>query len=176
MISFIDSVELSAHSATWLELLLAAALKGAFILVIAVVLNFALRRASAASRHLVWSLALASLLALPILSFGLPSWQVPVLPGQSPDVGMNFDAHAPAASASLPQDFQPGLIVRQQAKTDVPDSPASPAPIPPPWRDTVGPLDWSSWALMVWMAGALLILGRLLIGMIIVCCLTRRAR
>src|SRR5215210_3149267 len=80
-VSFIDAVELSANSATWLELLVAAALKGMLILIIAVALNFALRRASAASRHLVWSLALGSLLALPILSFGLPSWQVPVLPG-----------------------------------------------------------------------------------------------
>lgn len=180
MISFIVALELSAYSATWLELLLGAALKGAVILVIAVALNFGLRRASAASRHLVWSLALASLLALPVLSFGLPSWQVPVLPGPFaealPDAVTNSYALAPAASASLPQDFQPGVTVKQQAKTEGVGSPASPAPMPLLRRDTIEPLDWSSWALVIWMAGALLILGRLLTGTIIVWCMARRAR
>src|SRR5690606_3484443 len=36
--------------------------------------------ASAATRHLVWSLALGSLLVLPALSLLLPSWQVLHLP------------------------------------------------------------------------------------------------
>jgi beta-lactamase regulating signal transducer with metallopeptidase domain len=175
MISFIDTAGLSAHSANWLGLLLAAAVKGALILLIAVVLNFALRRASAASRHLVWSLALASLLALPILSFWLPSWQVAVLPGRLPDAVTNSAELAPASSASLPQDFQPSVTPGQQAKTDESNSPASPAAMTPR-RDAVEPLDWPSWALMTWMAGALLILGRLFIGTIIVWGMTRRAR
>ncbi|MFP5265624.1 MAG: M56 family metallopeptidase [Blastocatellia bacterium] len=175
MISFIDMAELSAHSAAWLELLLAAAVKGALILLIAVVLNFALRRASAASRHLVWSLALASLLALPILSFGLPSWQVAALPGRLPGAVTNSAELAPALSASLPQVFQPSVTLRQQAKTYESSSPASPAAMTPR-RDAVEPLDWPSGALMIWMAGALLILGRLFVGTVIVWGMTRRAR
>src|SRR6187549_1626124 len=38
-----------------------------------------LRRASAASRHLVWTLALVSALALPALSLALPKWQLPIV-------------------------------------------------------------------------------------------------
>src|SRR5207237_4754951 len=36
------------------------------------------RRASAATRHLVWTLAIGALLALPIASYVLPEWTVPV--------------------------------------------------------------------------------------------------
>ena len=35
------------------------------------------RRASAATRHLVWTLAIGALLALPIASYVLPEWTVP---------------------------------------------------------------------------------------------------
>ena len=181
MISFFDTVELSAHSATWLELLVAAALKGVLILVIAVALNFALRRASAASRHLVWSLALASLLALPILSFGLPSWQVPVLPGSFAEAqpaavanDLETAGSAPSASASLPQDYVSNAAVKQQARTDAISFPPSPSAVPQPNASV--PLDWSSYALMAWIAGALLILARLLIGTAIVWWMARHAK
>src|SRR5262245_38039811 len=40
---------------------------------------FVLRRASAAVRHMIWTLALASVLLLPILSIALPRWQMPLL-------------------------------------------------------------------------------------------------
>ena len=36
------------------------------------------RRASAATRHLVWTLALASVAILPVVSLTLPRWQVPI--------------------------------------------------------------------------------------------------
>jgi beta-lactamase regulating signal transducer with metallopeptidase domain len=52
----------------------ASALLGA-----AALANFVLRRrASAATRHLVWTLAMGALLALPIASYVVPHWTVPV--------------------------------------------------------------------------------------------------
>ena len=42
------------------------------------------RRASAATRHLVWTLALASVVILPVVSFTLPRWQVPIQAASSP--------------------------------------------------------------------------------------------
>ena len=36
------------------------------------------RRASAAARHLVWTLAIGALLALPLASYVLPGWTVPI--------------------------------------------------------------------------------------------------
>ena len=39
-----------------------------------------LRRSAAAVRYVVWCAGLLSLLALPVLSFVLPQWQVGILP------------------------------------------------------------------------------------------------
>ena len=64
----------------WPALLLALAVKSVFMLGLATLIAFALRRAAAASRHLVWSLAIVGLLALPLLSLALPAWQWSVLP------------------------------------------------------------------------------------------------
>jgi hypothetical protein len=52
------------------------ALKGALLLALAGLATAALWRASAALRHLVWSLAMAGLLALPVMSALLPQWRV----------------------------------------------------------------------------------------------------
>jgi TonB family protein len=60
------------------EMLIACALKGTFILIGAWLLSVALRRASAAVRHLVWTAAFAALLVLPVLSLAVPHWTVTV--------------------------------------------------------------------------------------------------
>ena len=70
-------------------------LKTLLIFAAAGVTLFALRRASAAARHLVCLLALAALLALPGLSLALPGWQM--LPAPNYTVGTPL-----AASFSLP--------------------------------------------------------------------------
>ena len=59
-----------------LPVLLDVAVKGMVLLAIAGVLVLAMRKASAAARQVVWLLALAALLALPIASAILPSWAV----------------------------------------------------------------------------------------------------
>src|SRR5437763_9790223 len=63
----------------------AAAVKGTIVLAAASLIAWALRKRSAAARHLVWTAAAAALLALPILSLTLPVMRVPVLraPAQS---------------------------------------------------------------------------------------------
>src|SRR5258705_6539310 len=60
------------------ELLIAWSLKATVILIAAHGLCFILRRASAAARHLVWIVAFAALLLLPILSRVTPGWTAPV--------------------------------------------------------------------------------------------------
>src|SRR6266540_3183635 len=63
---------------TWISVLVDAAAKGFLVLALAGMAVLCLRRASAALRHLVWFVALASLLLLPMLSMLLPGW--PILP------------------------------------------------------------------------------------------------
>jgi len=60
------------------ELLIANSLKATVILMAALGLCIILRRASAATRHLVWTAAFAALLLLPVLSRLTPGWSAPV--------------------------------------------------------------------------------------------------
>ena len=59
-----------------LEFLFANAVRATVVLLIALLVSFALRRASAAVRHFVWTSALACLLALPALSLIVPAWRL----------------------------------------------------------------------------------------------------
>src|SRR5438477_1820366 len=63
-----------------LPVLIDAALKGAFLVLIAALAAYALRNRSAASRHAVWTAAVIAHLAIPALVFILPAWKMPVLP------------------------------------------------------------------------------------------------
>ncbi len=62
-----------------LSLLFEATLKGTFFLLAAIALALALRCASAATRHLIWTLALVAMLALPFLALTVPAWKFPVI-------------------------------------------------------------------------------------------------
>lgn len=66
----------SSSNEAWASLLVDAAIKGTAILLIAGAVTRVLRNASAAARHLVWLLAMASLLLLPVLSLSVPAWRV----------------------------------------------------------------------------------------------------
>src|ERR1035438_7388148 len=76
-------------------ILVSAALKSTLVLGVAWLVTFLLRGRSAAARHLVWTAAVCALLALPILTVGLPA------------------LHLPLANAVLPAD--PGLTFRTTA-------------------------------------------------------------
>ena len=60
----------------WLPALVDAAIKGSLVMAIPLVGSLFMRRLSAATRHLVWFLAIVSLLGIPVLSLALPGWHV----------------------------------------------------------------------------------------------------
>ncbi len=66
------------------SLLLTLFLKSLLVFAAAGTLLFALRRSSAAARHLVCLLTLGAILALPLFSLALPGWHLPVLGAQEP--------------------------------------------------------------------------------------------
>ena len=57
-------------------LLADSAVKGMALILMAVVAALILRRDSAATRHLVWLLAMVAMLVVPVLSAMLPQWRV----------------------------------------------------------------------------------------------------
>ena len=65
------------------SLLLDVTIKGTLVLLATGAAVFALRGASAATRHAVWTVGMAGALALPILSKLLPAWTVNLLPAQA---------------------------------------------------------------------------------------------
>src|SRR5215210_116099 len=79
MIDFATSLQSLGTAGTFLLVVLKATL----ILLIARILLAVLPRVSAAAKHLGVTVALCSVLALPIVSFVVPAWRVALLPVQS---------------------------------------------------------------------------------------------
>ena len=190
-----DAVSSHDNSFDLLLFLAASAMKATLLLGFVALLCLALRRFSAATRHLLWTLSLCAVLLLPFLSV-LEVWEVPVLPAQ-------ISSRAPAQSSEqaretadalvLPEGgMQRGVNVTPEINRGRPkhqDLQAVTSPFENPLPD-VKPADASAlpqqtsatllpklvnWALVIWLAGALLLLLRLLVGFMTTNLLTRAA-
>ena len=187
-------IRLSSQSIALIQLLLDALIKSAVILSAAGLLTVALRRASAASRHLVWSLAMASLLALPAMSVALPSWRIAALPslatiasvdgsvenGSRESAGFGAIAAPPVSESG--HEPGAGLLAQRppagaeaESPASIPVSPrfdAAPNPVDPSGKG----IDWIVALSLAWIAGALAVLARFVAGAARVWLLTRRAQ
>jgi HEAT repeat protein/beta-lactamase regulating signal transducer with metallopeptidase domain len=149
-------------------------LKATLLFLSAGVASFLLRRRSAALRHVIWTLALAGVLVLPMLSMALPRWQLNLV---TIEKAASFELPASSsplpASRSLaaaPESLSPAPSIqrnRSASQSRVPDSITPPVP-------SRAPISWSALLLSAWMLGALLILTRLVAGVIAVQWMSRR--
>ena len=175
-----------------LPALLDAALKGTVILAVAFALGAALRRSSAAARHLLWALTVVALLALPVLALLLPRWQLPLAapwagcpPCDAVDVAHEFPEgpgeHAPQPVAAVGSGrlAKPVLVATRNntlppalRTADPPaNSPAAPGALPAPAEGVVG-----AWAVTVWAVGAGLALAWIGAGFVSLWRLRRHCR
>src|SRR5688572_20781634 len=69
-------LSLAALLGALMPLVFDSALKGAALLAAAALCALVLYKASAATRHLVWLVAVVALLIVPVLSFALPQWRI----------------------------------------------------------------------------------------------------
>jgi len=129
----------------------------------------ALRRGSSATRHWMWSVALVGALALPVLSAALPSIRLPIAP--PPVQTPKLDVRPRAAKAPRVSDVTP-VVPAPTLSTPQPARPARPSPAP--FR--APPVSWPVLLLGVWIAGAVLLLLRLVLGQLKLVALARRAR
>jgi beta-lactamase regulating signal transducer with metallopeptidase domain len=91
----------------WALLFVPVAIKSGLLLGLITVVTRLMRGSSASARHLVWTLGMVSLLLLPLMEVGLPSWHaVPVLgislggPAATQDAGTHDEALLPPVSGN----------------------------------------------------------------------------
>ena len=146
-----------------------------------------LRRSSAAARHALWLLTLAGLLCLPVFCALLPQWAAPVLPA-APRPQVAAPRQAPDVVVTPPQaaTVAPGVPAPQASPAPgashapaMPDAalPSMPAvPVPPTYSVIPSQPTLSDWVCLAWLVGALLVLGRTLLGLAAASRLVRRCR
>ena len=155
-----------SSGASWISVADAIA-KASLLFAAAGLVSFVLRRQSAAARHMIWTLALVSVLVLPALSIALPRWQLPILTLKG-DISPlpAFGYQLPAPSSRMP-------VASSQLK----HTPGASAHVAAPLTEAAPartPMSWSALALTVWLIGASLILARLAVGVIAVQWMSRR--
>ncbi|MFL5538312.1 MAG: M56 family metallopeptidase [Longimicrobiaceae bacterium] len=159
-----------------------AALRGSLILLAALAATRLMKRRTAAARHLVWVVALASMLALPLLSRVLPAWRVVPVPAPLRPV-TSFVAAPVAAAPPVVSALREGGVERV---ADVPSSAASPASssgdgiaanpaASAPATPAAPAFDWKTALMAVWIVGGAALALRLAYGMVRVFWMERRA-
>ena len=165
---------MTGDASGWLVLLCDLSLKSALLLGAAWALALAMRRASAAARHLLWLLTFAALLLLPPLSVTQPPRPVPVLPAPAdrplaPHAGGTREAVKEAPSGS-PRIWGRGAIRRGRANTRFAPAGQSGSPGIGGGGRISARLPalpaWPRWVCLLWLAGALLAAFPLGIGWI----------
>jgi HEAT repeat protein/beta-lactamase regulating signal transducer with metallopeptidase domain len=173
----------SPAAGPWLALA-DAILKATVLFAAAGLVSVLLRKATAAARHLVWSLALVSAMALPVLSLALPRWQVRVVTLTPPTASAAPEGSAAEVSAT--DIHEPAAPTRRLSA-----APATPrasvtngeahslTPTPSTGkfasvRSSLQNISWTSALLGIWAFGAALVLIRLLTGVLGVIWLSRR--
>lgn len=143
-----------AISGPGLAILLEVLVKGTILMLFGAALCLVLRRGSAATRHLIWTLALGSILALPLFATVLPVWNVPLF--------ASFSSGAAGAQSRLNRDFQASQLDSELAQSSGDQSP------------DVKP--WVAWVLLFWVTGSVLFLARMAVGEVRARRLVRRSQ
>jgi beta-lactamase regulating signal transducer with metallopeptidase domain len=157
-----------ANARFWLPLFTDAAAKSAFVLVITLSLWAVMRRAPAASRHLMLLTGIAVLLGLPLLMPLVPRQSLPSVFFQSV-FSEQLSAPAPP-SASTPFTLLPSVLSSSVLSSSIlsPKSAPptmslpSPASITIAPRQALSPFDWRAWLLLGWLVGVLIAAVRIL--------------
>ena len=161
--------------------LIAAALRGAVILLAALVLTTLLHRRSAAMRHAIWAGAVAAQLLLLALAVWGPRWRVeapevvsalvPAGVDDAPVAQLPIEAPRPATptaepAASTPVTTAPASSPVVETERVAPPAPAAPGPRRAPSLSTL--------LVALWAIGAAAVLLRLGAGTVVVARLARR--
>ncbi len=137
--------DVSSYAAPWFDLTKEVLFKSCVLLIGAALLCLLLRKAPAPIRHLVLSLALFGVAALPLLSIVLPAWETP-LPSY---VQNRIRPVAVAPSVPLTAEVNPPATVQMSTASD---------------GDAPKTTDWATVTFVVWIVGTAFFAARLLHG------------
>jgi beta-lactamase regulating signal transducer with metallopeptidase domain len=171
---------MSDGGASGIWLLLELTLKGSLLLTAALIASLLLRRAPAALRHTVWSLALFGVLLIPAASLLLPAWQVSMPPPAAPliaYVGGSFtaaDAPSEPTAATLAVAQPTGPVAPLNGSPGEPAA-GSAGHAPETGTAIASGTIWRTWIIGMWALGAGLLVLRLLAGSVQVWRMRRRA-
>lgn len=159
-----DAILTATHLGFPVDLLLKATL----VMAVAGAAAAGMGRASAATRHMVWGIAVGALLLLPFLALLGPRWEVPVERGWTTAAGSATGGSASAAP------FSGGPIGASASGTGVGDAGESAAVGnagvgddprgQEPLIGSSGRVEWVDLGLAIWAAGLLLLLVRIGLG------------
>ncbi len=189
MSNFVDLALLARDNSEVVSFFVGSAMKATLLLSFVAVLCLALRRRHAATRHLFWTLALCGSLALPLLSSTLGVWQVQILPEtttvtrfvsgsnltneverqQRPPQTWRGNSHTSSFDVN-DDESQPSTTFAYGLTRQAGDASTAPQVLATPRLP-----HWTTLVLTVWLAGASLLLIRLLAGIIGTGLLTSRA-
>jgi beta-lactamase regulating signal transducer with metallopeptidase domain len=145
---------------TWIELILELTIKTVLVLGIAFAILFVGKRISFATRHLILTFAIASILFLPLISHILPSWDLSLFPSFWPQETQ------PANQVQVSQ-LDPTINVTNiQLISGFPSYPIE--------TSRTNPIDWPTWIFIGWLIGATAVSMRLIAGSIGIKLLTCR--
>lgn len=164
-----------------LLLLMDVSMKGFVLLFVAGLATLAMRRRSAAERHLVWLLAILGTLALPVFSVCLPSWRI--LPNWSTKVAASsYSAELPNTEPiSIPpsvanpplqetsERLEPSLPTLLPSRVEPVRGEALPVVAAPPvWWKRVSWPTWQQGVVAAWLLGMAAMLFRYILGLAVV--------
>jgi bla regulator protein blaR1 len=163
MSALIDLVLPSAGNSGVAAWFLDAALKSFVVLAVAGVVCLSLVRASAASRHLVWFLAVASLLIMPLMAPMLPAsnralWSVAINQPSANEMSLML-VLAPATDVALPVPQHQAGPAAIEASTALGIDPGEPRGLATEFHT-----GWLAVAIGVWLTGVLVVLSSMAIG------------
>jgi carboxyl-terminal processing protease len=175
MSGWLDLAPVSAVTERLSSLLIASSIKSTVVLATAALVALMLRRSSPAGRHLVWSVAVAGSLCLPLLAAVLPGWRVSLGPARPGPRERALPAAAPRSESLTDQPFDLASLAHEpipQAwsgsarRLDAPTRPVSQAS-EVPLIDRVFSVTWNRFGgLFLWAGGALLSGLPVLLGML----------
>ncbi|TXT30691.1 MAG: antirepressor regulating drug resistance protein, partial [Planctomycetota bacterium] len=153
-------------------LLVDSAVKGTVLLALAAVVALFLRRDSAATRHLVWLLAIVAMLVVPLLSAMLPQWRVlPAWASHSPEpdvvdvsppsIVRPADVVVESPRASVPVEVERPISMTDQPAAELPESPVAIATPKNNSESVVWSWNWITALPLVWAIGFCVLILRL---------------